>query len=632
MGAAIRVTLFGGIIPRLADRGLPESAAQFALNAKLYSGELRSWNRLRVLSDLPINSHTLAAMPPGATRTTYHYRHADLDKYLAFDRDTDVVKAPLLNEQLGRMYYTNDLGAFVTTGDRIAAAQPPFKLGVPPPSGTFTVVPTGGTAATATTRVYLVTAVTNYGEESGPGTTVTASGNADGTWTINGLNTLDMHTTTHPNISHLRLYRTITTLFGVDYRRVNEWTVAARPASYVDNVPASDLGDNPPLESLGWAEPPAGLLGLTGVAGGYMAGFVGRTVRLSVPYQPHAWPEDYSYAVEDDIVALGTFGNTITVLTEGRPYLLVGPAPDAMYLQKMESIQPCLSKRSAVNTVQGVMYASTDGLVLIDGSSNQGTIVSRAWVTKDEWLARFAPQSIQASVYQDRYLAFYTDELGFTVGFDDPVTGWTELQQEGVLAVDTDVLTGQTLIAKANGAALDTVNEWDGDITQQLTYVWQSKPFLQTKPLNFGAIQLRGNFFGFSGSLPIPPAQGIDRYQINDLAIGGGKRNLPPGTPPFVLLPVADTPYYGGSLNGPPSWLAVGISPIATKSAADPTALIVKVYGDGLLRWIGEIADEEPYRLPSGYKAGRWEVEVEGVSPLYSLTLADTIKNLENLP
>ncbi|MGU7895863.1 hypothetical protein ACV2YQ_25920, partial [Escherichia coli] len=93
-----------------------------------------------------------------------------------------------------------------------------------------------------------------------------------------------------------------------------------------------------------------------------------------------------------------------------------------MALQKMEGVQPCLSARSIVSTSSGVMYASTDGLVLIDGGSNRGQIVSRGWVTKDEWLTMFSPKTQMSSVYQDRYLAFYSSQLGFTIGFDDPVT------------------------------------------------------------------------------------------------------------------------------------------------------------------------------------------------------------------
>lgn len=598
MPASIRVTLFGGIVPRLANRGLPDNAAQFALNSKLYSGELRAWNQLKVLAGLPASGR----------KTVYHYLHNGLDRYLSFANYTSVVKAPLLNETAGRLYWTDNEtgGAFFNTTQRIEDGNPTLNLGVGAPTGTFTVVPSGGTAATAETRVYLAIWVGNYGEESGPGNPVTVSGNADGTWTVNGLNSLSIDPLYSSNRAKLRLYRTLTSATGVDYRMVNEWNVGSIPASYVDNVTATDLSDNVALQSLGWGTPPAGLRGMIGVAGGFLAGFVGRTVHLCVPYQPHAWPVDFQFAVEDDIVGLGTFGNTIVICTKGRCALLFGQTPEVMSLMKLEGVQPCLSARSIVSTVSGTMYASTDGLVLVDGSSNRGQIVSRAWVTKDEWMQRFSPRTQMAAVYQDRYLAFYTDELGLTVGFDDPVSGFTELQLDNVTAVDLDVLTGQTLIVI--GA---NVYEWDGQSGQVLTYQWKTKPFLQTKPVNFGALQLRGSFVGSGGAVAPPPAQGIGGYAMNQQAINKGKTQ------------------FAGSLNGPPAWMSMGTLPVPPTPGPE---VAVKVYGDGVLRWFGAVNDESVYRLPSGYKAVLWEVEVEGVSPIYSITLCETAKGLEALP
>ncbi|MCJ7409525.1 hypothetical protein LPQ06_28440, partial [Klebsiella pneumoniae] len=214
--------------------------------------------------------------------------------------------------------------------------------------------------------------------------------------------------------------------------------------------------------------------------------------------------------------------------------------------------------RSIVSTSSGVMYASTDGLVLIDGGSNRGQIVSRGWVTKDEWLTMFSPKTQMSSVYQDRYLAFYSSQLGFTIGFDDPVTGFTELQYDNVSSVDLDPLTGQTLITIGN-----TVYEWDGDPTGALMYQWKSKPFLQTKPVNFGALQIRGNFISNSSQIPVPPAQGATGFALNTQGINAGK--------------TYNTPY-GGSLNGPPAWMALGDPP---SSAASGPEVAVKIYGDG---------------------------------------------------
>lgn len=598
--STIRISLFGGIIPRLADRGLPDNAAQFAMNANLYSGELRAWSKLRELATLSISN----------PKTVFHYRDdAATDRYLAFDKYTNVVKAPLVNETLGRLYWSNLDGVFVNTAARIVAAQPAFKLGVPPPGGAFTVAAAGGTAENATTRVYLATLLTSFGEESAPGGAVTVTGNTDGTWTVNGLNALTVDTVNYPNITTLRLYRTISSDTGTDYRQVAEWPIGTRPASYNDTTTNTDLADNFVLQSLGWSLPVAGMQGLIGVAGGFMAGFKGKTVYLSVPYQPQAWPDDQQFAVEDNIVGLGTFGNTVVICTEGRAQLLTGPSPDAMSLAKLESVQPCLSARGIVSTMGGTMYPSTDGLVMVDGSSLSGTIISKQWVTKTEWMSQFGPRTQMSSVYQDRYFSFYTDQLGLTIGFDDPVTGFTELQQLAVSSVDLDVLTGQTLISIGN-----KVYEWDGDPTQSLDYQWRSKPFVVPKPLNFGVIQMRGTFGGTSQVVPLPPAQGLGGYSINSLAIGAGKR-------PSKL--------YGGSINGPPAWEALGQNPTPNPSA---TGVSVKVYGDGVLRWFGNIDDENPRRLPSGYKAVQWEVEIQGHEAVYSAVLAETRKDLEQVP
>jgi hypothetical protein len=598
MAAAIRLQLFGGIIPRISDRGLPDNAAQFALNAKLTSGELRAWNRLLEKATLPIADAV----------TVFHYTHLGADRYLAFNNRTHVVKAPLINETLGRLYWTNNAGPQVNTTTRIEAAQAAFKLGVPPPGGTFTVVPTGGTVATAQTRVYLAALESSFGEIGGPTTPVTASGNSDGTWTINGLNALTIDALYTANITHLRLYRTITSATGVDYRLVNRWTIAGRPAAYVDNITDPVLASNELYESLNADLPPDALRGLVAVAGGFMAGYSGRTVRMSIPYFPHAWPEDYSFAVEDDIVGLGTFGNTVVVCTKGRPYLLVGPSPDGMFLQKMEGVQPCLSERSIVSTSAGVMFATTDGLVLVDGSTNRGGIVSRNWVTKDEWMAQFSPATQMASVYQDRYFAFYSNQLGFAVGFDDPITGYTELQTTNVQSVDLDPLTGQTLVTIGS-----KVYEWDSDTTGVLTYVWRSKPFLQVKPLNFGVIQVRGTFVGDSADIPVPPATGISGFSLNKAAINGD----------FTAANI------GGSINGPPAWQALSLDP--APPAVGPTVL-VRIYVDDILQWTGQVGNEDPVRLPSGFKGTKWEIELQGGIPLYSVTLADTAKSLESLP
>ena len=302
----------------------------------------------------------------------------------------------------------------------------------------------------------------------------------------------------------------------------------------------------------------------------------------------------------------------MVVCTQGAGHLLFGQTPDVMAMQRMEGVQPCLSAQSIVSTAGAVMFATTDGLAAVDGSSNRAQIISKAWVTRDEWLARFNPAGQKASVYQDRYLCFYSNQLGFTIGFDDPISGFTELQLEGVNSVDLDPLTGNTLVSIG-----DEVFVWDGDPDNTLQYTWKSKPFMQPKPLNYGVMQIRADFSGANTPLPIVAAQGIGGFTINSLMLNGGK---PPVATPYSI---------GGSLNGPADFIAAGVSPGSPVAGPEVS---VKLYVDDFLYWFGTFYSEAPVRLPSGRKGVKFEVEVQGNSPIWSIVLADTAKDLEAMP
>lgn len=585
---AIRVTNFGGIIPRIADRVLPDSAAQYALNAKLLSGELRAWWEPALIQACP------AAAGPTAAVDFYPFTSGGNRYFMAFSVPTEVAKAPLLNDAFERLYFTNANGSFVTTKAREIASLPPFRLGVPAPAVPgLTVVPTGG-SGTAETRVYTVTLVSAFGEESANGPVITASGFPNGTWTINNLNAVTYDSVTYTNITKLRLYRTITSSTGVDYRQVNEWTLGSVPNPYVDNVAATVVAANPVLESFVWSPPPTGLRGLVPIAGGFMAGFVGRTLFLSHPYYPHAWPEDYQLAVEDDIVALGHYGNTIVIATSGQPYLATGTTPESMSLARYETALPCVSSRGLVSTAASVLYPAPDGLVTVSGGGID--IATRTLCTRDEWLTQFVSPNMVAAVFADRYMAFYGASLGFVLGFEDPTTAFTELQYPGVVTtMHTDRETGEVLLLTSD----NNISSWDKTIGLPQTYTWRTKKFMLPKPGNFGALQLRGDFDQDFDIPPtsVPPAAG---WSLNVQAVNGALINGP--VVPQTTLP-------------PP-----------------PDVVTVKVYADNVLRQVISVNSDRPYRLESGYKGHMWELEVSGAVSLFSVVLASTIKELEQIP
>lgn len=586
--AVLRITAFGGIIPRLGKRLLPDNNAQYALNAQLFSGELRSWQKPRLLQRFSTTYQV---------QDVYHYRRRQdmVDHYIPFPRRTDVVRAPIINDAYGRLYWTDGVAMYTTTMDDVEAGVAPIKTGVAMPTfnAPITVTATGGTAKLQETRVYTAIYVSKYGEE-GPANsayTVTTTGNADGTWTIAGLNGYNNAT---PNITKLRLYRTITSpQTGVAYRMVKEWPIGSVPASYVEDVPATTVAVNPVLQSLSWTPPPDGLQGLCAGPGGMLSAFKGNTVYFSVPFYPHAWPNEQQLAVPDDIVSIAWTGSLLVIGTTGHPAYITGTSPTALSLQNFGDVIPCVSRDSMVAAGGSVFFASLDGLMAVSQGSGL-TNVTNTFCTRDDWQKNFNPTTLSGAIYQARYFGFYSSQLGLSLGFDDATTGLTDLQYDGVKRIKNSAVDNSAHIIVGN-----SVLQWDAATLDPLLYVWRSKPFLTPKPVNFGVLQVRGDFVGTGGEQPpAPPPIQSSGFAVNDAMIDEGTIN--------------------------------GIGVIDQNLSTDTVG--VKLYGDGKLRWVGTISSEAPVRLPSGFKCSQWEVELSGNISVFSVVLAGTAKELESVP
>jgi hypothetical protein len=588
----LRISGFGGIIPRLGSRLLPDNAAQYALNAQLFSGELRSWSQLKLLA-------TYASHPN--LQDVFHYRHPNdptlTNYYIPFDRRTDVVKAPIINDAYNRLYWTDGVAFTITTMADVEAGTPGQPVGLPPPTfGTTPAIATaGGTSANAVTRVYTFILVSKYGEE-GPASdtsTITVSGNSDGTWTITNANTLVAPT--NPNIIKLRMYRTIASLTSntVTYREVVEWDIGSVPASYSDVMSETTLATQPAMQSLQWDAPPADLKGLCAGPNGMLSAFKGRTVYFSVPWFPHAWPDSYQIAVPEDIVAIGWIGSLLVIGTTGRPAVVSGTSPTSLSTQNFGEVIPCLTQDGFVCTSTAAFYPSLDGLISLsaDGVVNN----SNAFATRKDWLARFPPVSTSGAIYQSRYFGFYSSQLGYSLGFDDATTGLTDLQVNGVKRIKNSAVDNSAHVIIG-----DQLFQWDGAVDSPLVFVWRSKPFMVPKPVNMGVLQVRGDFFAF-GNAPAPPAP-------------------PPFDPSGYAID--DKGVNEGGING----LGVPQQSLASDSIG------VKIYADDTLVWVGVVNSEEPVNLPSGFKAVKWEVEVSGTLSVFSVVLAGTRKELENVP
>lgn len=461
---------FNGMTPRTDARLLDDNMAQLAVNAKLQNGTLSSYKAPGQIATLN---------KPGTIKSIYRFGQdalTDSDYWFHWTNDVNVVRGAVSGDAFERTYWTGDGVPKMTTSTialtgNTAYPTNSYTLGVPAPANAATATSNGTGNGVAETRVYVYTYLSALGEEGTPSPISNAVNVKVGqTVTLSGLSVAPSGSY---NIAAKRIYRSVTGSAGTDYLFVAEIGVAI--TTFTDTVLAASLGEVCPSKT--WLPPPKDLQGLTIMANGIYAGFVGKDIYFSEPFMPHAWPVQYVLSVDYPVVGIGAYGASLFVGTAGNPYIIHGVDPMGMSMTKAEFQQACVSKRSIVEMGGGVMYASPDGIVAVDGSGIN--LVTRAIMTKEDWQA-YKPASITASHLDGRYYAFYdTSSRQGAVILDltgDGATLWETDQY--CTATYNDVRTDSLYLAQGS-----SVNKWDGG-SSKLTYQWRSKIFVLPKPIN----------------------------------------------------------------------------------------------------------------------------------------------------
>lgn len=180
---AFRIAGFSGLVPRAAKQLLAPNQAQVATNCNLTSGDLRPRNG-PLLVFAPVITNDIVSM--------FRMEKDGNEKWLAWDRDVDVARSPIAGNTSRRFYYTGDGEPRASDYDTATAGVGPYPagcyvLGVTPPITKPTVTPSGGTGST-TSRAYVYTFVTPWGEESAPSPASTVTtGKVDDTWALSAM-------------------------------------------------------------------------------------------------------------------------------------------------------------------------------------------------------------------------------------------------------------------------------------------------------------------------------------------------------------------------------------------------------------------------------------------------------------
>ena len=360
-------------------------------------------------------------------------------------------------------------------------AAPAVQNGIDEPPGgavaAFGAVGALPAKVTAESRVYVYTYVSEYGEEgppSAPSTLIDVNPN-EGVLVVTGGAPTGSY-----NITKKYIYRTSSGSSATDYQFVAE--VAVGNTSYTDYKKQTELGEIMP--SLDWEPPPTNLKGLKVMANGIFTAFSGKDLCFSEPYMPHAWSSKNFLPVDATIIGLGTFGQSVAVLTDSFPYIATGIDPSAMTLVKTSFQQACVSKRSIVDAGDSVIYASPDGLAQI--GLNGVSLLTAKMLSQKQW-QEYNPSSIHAYIHEGRYYAFYTktdNSKGLIVfnlvGNDAPFTIGTQTTTAGHVVATSDSLH----IVESNN-----IVKMDKSSTKR-TYFWKSKIFESAQETNFGVAQV----------------------------------------------------------------------------------------------------------------------------------------------
>jgi hypothetical protein len=628
--ASIKIDNFAGIAPRMSNRLLPYNGAVAAENGKLLSGELRGLRETQLLHDFGNASISRGYRLPATVNAPIPLNISDF--WVGFtDPDVDFVRTPVLEDTFERYYWTSDSTKNsgipqYNTRARIQAASNPYGLGIPAPVTAPTVTPTAGSDSV---RSYVYTFVSAYGEEGAPSPATLATGTA-GTWTISNMDaTLLNPLNGNPALSNIvktRIYRTVagsgttTTYFHVA-------DIAFGTTSYTDNNLDAIVALNFTMQSLTWLPPPATLTGLAVHPGGFLVGFTGRDLYMSVPYEPHAWPIQQVLTCQTEIVGIAIYFGLIIVLTTSNPYFGEGMTPTGITLQKIDSIDPCVNRRGIATTLSGAYYPSPQGVVV--ATAGNTTLATQQLFTREEWQNEFSPTTVNAVAYGLQYVAFDTTATGFIFSPAEQLAPLTTLDRfSNVTAIQIDVYSGDTYLMQKGQARL-----WDPPESTPYEYTWLSKEFDLPKPVNFGAFKIK--FAG--GGFRVPPTllQDYILYNQQRIAFPLNCINGPPingvrtwncpitGQPailPQIKCPIGGSELYGlGALENVNGAVQVTIFARTPKTQIWNTVMTVSA------------VDEGTYRMPAGFKADGWQVQLIGSVPVYSFAMAETGKELQSV-
>lgn len=570
---------------------------------------------------------------PEYLQTIYLFgKNTATEHWLTFNKDVDIARSPIPGDLLERTYFTGLDQPRVTDNTIVDQSgewpfpQKSFFLGVPVPTGApVLTIDAGGVGTVVRDLTYVYTFVNGYGEEGPPSPPKTISA-VKSDETVN-FNSLDQSPAVDWNLVSWRIYRVAVGATGQDFQFLKEVTINLSVPQSQDTTPHDDTVLAEVLSTTSFDPPPVNLKGIIVLPNGIMLGFLGNQVYISEPFKPHAWPSKFIKSVDFTIVAIGNYGQTAVIATDGTPYRLAGIESSNMTLSQIHVDQPCTSKRGMVSSEVGALYPSADGLMRVGPGISE--ILTIPYFDQDEW-QKLKPRTIHASFHDGRYHGFFDTGLvngelqgsGFIIDTRERGSFYSTLDFYRYASYQSREDDELFLVRYLNlTAAVDAsdIEQWEAG-GSKLSYKWRSKSF-EVNPAGFTAAKIEADY---QAALSQAEIDAINAQRTADIAANDALLTNPEALPG----PMNNHAMNGLAMNGD----GLGIITLLPGQAETTT---FKLYGavtgesNVILRHTETVSNNKPFRMDGKKRYRKIEIELLGRVNVREVNIATSVGELQ---
>lgn len=355
-------------------------------------------------------------------------------------------------------------------------------------TGTVDLAPSAQQGANQETVAYTYTYVNAYGEEGPPADPALATHEIG--YEIDVTITLDESVLTagYMQITEIRVYRTpsgstVASYFYVGSIYPNYSSPSGPQYTFNDTVASGDLGEE--LSSTNYYPPPQNLVGLNSLPNGILYGWVDNALYFSNAYQPWAWNPANVLTFPNRIVGSLPMGEGLVMSTTAKPYVIAGSTPDAMSAAPLNISLAGVSKWSFANVGGLAMFATQEGIVVIEGAMGSMGYSDR-FFTRDVWRQKYQAGFAQMRFAEwDGRLVVWAADGSFTpfmLRFEGMSGTMTELPNFNGAGSFINPLNDSFYYT--NGKS---VLQFNTGVPLQSS--WQSRIIIQQGPANYGAFE-----------------------------------------------------------------------------------------------------------------------------------------------